>query len=91
MGAKHLGEKSIMELFHKLNERLGGVEVSAIVYVFGGAALALSLERERVTQDVDAVFSPAREVREAVKQVARDNGVADDWLNDAGKGYVNPR
>lgn len=85
-----LDAKKIIELFNELNRELADAGESATIFVFGGAALILSVNRDRVTQDIDAVFSTPSQVRQAVKKVAAVNGLDDDWLNDAGKGYLNP-
>lgn len=85
-----LDAKKIIELFNELNRELADAGESATIFVFGGAALILSVNRDRVTQDIDAVFSTPSQVRQAVKKVAAANGLDDDWLNDAGKGYLNP-
>ena len=46
--------------------------------------------RRRTTRDLDAVFVPTTQVREAAEAVAEANGLAGDWLNDAVKGFVPP-
>ena len=41
------------------------------------------------TKDVDAVFVPKQEVYVAAAEVAAENGVEKDWLNDAVKGFLS--
>jgi len=76
--------RALKELAAVLNER----GVAADIYIVGGAAIAVAYDPERETKDVDAVFEPRREVREAAAEVARRLGLPEDWLNDAAKGFL---
>jgi Fur family ferric uptake transcriptional regulator len=60
----------------------------AEVFLVGGAAMALVYDRARATRDLAAVFAPTTAVRRAASAVAAREGLADDWLNDAVKGFV---
>jgi hypothetical protein len=59
--------------------------------VVGGAAMVLAYNARLSTYDIDAIFLPppeARTVRAWAKQIASEYGWAEDWLNDAAKGYL---
>ena len=49
-----------------------------------------AFDATRTTRDLDAVFAPTTEVRAAARNVADQFGLAEDWLNDAVKGFVPP-
>ena len=53
--------------------------------------MSLLFSRDRVTQDVDAVLlsSDRSEFRNVVSEVGTENGLKEDWLNDAVKGYID--
>ena len=61
----------------------------AEIVIAGGAALVLLFNARQTTKDVDAyILRPeASHVRDAVRQVAHELELPDDWLNDGAKGY----
>jgi hypothetical protein len=40
------------------------------------------------TNDIDGIFSPTREIREAIKEIAKENQLPENWLNDGVKGLI---
>lgn len=59
------------------------------IVLAGGAFMTLVLRSREATQDVDAYFAPetSEAIRAAAIKVARQNGLPDDWLNDAVKDF----
>lgn len=71
-------------LLDELAERLAGQGIEARIFIVGGAALALSYYDEgdrRLTNDVDASFSPADVVARVAETLADEHGLRPDWLN----------
>lgn len=86
--AGQLDADGVRSLFTELSDRLATADVSAQLFVVGGAAMALAYDAGRATRDVDALFIPAPEVRQIAEEMSTGHGLEPDWLNDAAKGFL---
>jgi hypothetical protein len=78
----------ILRALKGLAEEMEGRGVRGEVFIVGGAAMALAYSSRRSTRDVDAIFEPKAVIYEAARSVAEQQGLPDDWLNDAVKGFA---
>lgn len=72
----------------QLNAELQRRDLRGEICLYGGAVMCLVYNARPSTKDIDAVFAPAREMREAIRRVAEANSLDADWINDGVKGFV---
>lgn len=85
------GEFSATEmkrLLDLVSTKLAARGVPAVVYVVGGAAIALQHDVRRTTDDIDGLVVPAGDVLAAVREVARDERLREDWLSTAAQPWI---
>lgn len=84
-------KNEIVGAFKKLNDGLRVDGSKAEICIVGGAVMCLVFNAREQTKDVDAIFHPKAKVYELAKQIAKDQGLPEDWLNDSAKGYINSK
>ncbi len=81
-------KEEIIGFLHLLNDELCHQRIKGELCLYGGAVMCLAFDARPNTKDVDAVFKPAKEIRDIAARIGRDNDMREDWLNDGVKGFV---
>ena len=83
-----MDKRELIEVLRELDERLSS---SFDVILIGGAAMILHFGASRATRDIDVLVlrGDLRKLREAVKAVARERDLPEDWMSDAAKGFAD--
>ena len=81
-------KEEILRLLRLLNDELFREGIKGELCLYGGAVMCLAFDARPNTKDVDAIFKPSKEIRDAVARIGRDNDMREDWLNDGVKGFV---
>ncbi len=84
-----LSKEVILDALARLNDALKNRDVRGELCLFGGAVMVLAFQARPSTQDVDAIFRPTAEFRQAAEEVRQEKGLPENWLNDGVKGWVS--
>jgi hypothetical protein len=83
-----MSKEEILSYLRLLNVELAQKNIKGEICLYGGAVMCLAFDARPNTQDVDAVFKPASEIRAIAATIAKDNDLREDWLNDGVKGFI---
>jgi hypothetical protein len=86
-----LNRDAILRALQALSDELGKKDLIGEVCLFGGTLMVLSFAARIATKDVDALFQPTQTIRELAGQIAVDQNLPADWLNDGVKGFISTR
>ena len=78
----------IKQYLTELNDELRLMDIKGEVSLYGGAVMVLAFKARPATKDVEAMFEPVREIRNASRRIAERHGLRLDWLNLAVKMFV---
>jgi predicted nucleotidyltransferase len=86
-----LTRETILRGLQTLSDELGKRGVTGEVCLFGGTVMVLAFNARLATKDVDALFQPAQTIRDLAREIAVEQQLPVDWLNDGVKGFVSAR
>lgn len=85
-----MNRDEIKQYLRELNDELCATDAKGEICLYGGAVMCLVYDARPATKDIDAIFKPTRQIREATGRVASAHNLRSDWLNDAVKDFVVP-
>lgn len=68
-------------------ERNSRVEIA----IYGGTVMMLAYDCREATKDIDAIFHPPDVVEPLIRQVAREQKLPEDWMNNGVETFVAKR
>ena len=84
-----MDKTELLEYLTQLNNKMKQKEIKGELHIYGGAVMCLALNARQSTKDIDGWFIPTIDLRELIYQVAKENSIEEDWLNDGVKGFIS--
>ena len=86
-----LSRETILAALGTLSDELSKQRVLGEICLFGGTVMVLAFTARLSTKDVDPLFQPAQTIREIARNIADEQRLPSDWLNDGVKGFLSAR
>lgn len=90
MAKKEFTADDMRDLLRELDAELQRIGKAAVIFVVGGAAMALAYNTDRASADIDGTFEPRDVVLDAAAIVARRRNLDKNWLSDGVRDYMPP-
>ncbi len=86
-----LTREQIVAALRALSDELGKENITGEICLFGGTVMVLAFTARLSTKDVDALFQPAKTIREIAGRIADEQHLPTTWLNDGVKGFISAK
>jgi hypothetical protein len=88
--ARPMTAQDMEKLFRRMNELLKKDGKEAEILVCGGASIAFLYDETRATLDIDGLIATGKQdVQRYTRWIAEEEGLEEDWFNEAAKGYID--
>lgn len=84
-----LTKEQLLSSLEKLGHSLRRQELEGEILLTGGAAMCLVHSARDMTKDIDALYEPKEVINKLARQIAEEENLPPDWLNDSVKGFVS--
>lgn len=88
---RELSKNDVEKYLSCVNEKLSQRQKHGEIVIAGGASLMMVYNARNSTHDIDALFKPSKEFREIISEIAYENNLNEDWLNDGVKGFFTDK
>lgn len=84
-----LSKEQINSYLQEIADSLRSKQIDGEIILCGGAVMTWYYESRDQTRDIDAAFSPQSVIRDIAKDIALEDDLESDWLNDGAKGFID--
>jgi hypothetical protein len=88
--SKTLSRSQLLKYLGLLNDKLAVLGAHGEILLVGEVAMRLVHEARDMTKDIEALYEPNPLIQNLALKIAHQEGLPEDWLNDAAKGFVGP-
>jgi hypothetical protein len=89
MPLEKLTRERVVEALHLLGQKAADANVELEMCVYGGSAMMLAYMSRKTTKDLDAIVRPSDIALGLARDVAKELGLDESWLNDDVKRFVS--
>lgn len=89
--SRRLSRTDIVRALTRLGELCAKQQARVEVALYGGTVMMLAYDCRETTKDIDAIFHPPEVVEPLLKQVAREQNLPEDWMNNGVGAFVGRR
>jgi hypothetical protein len=89
--SRRLSRAVIVRALTRLGELCAEKNSRVEIAIYGGTVMMLAYDCREATKDIDAIFHPPELIEPLIKQVAREQGLAEDWMNNGVATFVAGR